>query len=196
MFDLRQTGSNSFIERSDGQKLYFDAVTRRVESNTAKVSSHPVESGFVISDHVSLSNKKLSVEGIISDANNSLLNIAIQNISDQSAARDFLKEVFEARKVITLTTPEAEHENMIITSLNFNKDKPTRSEVSFSLRLEQIRTVTSRTALVADEDVSEDIQNAIQTENKSGTANLDSVSDEDGTALQQAAASIRELIGL
>jgi len=196
MFDLRQKGSSSYVERADGQKLYFDAVTRRSENNSAKVSTHPVETGFVISDHVSISNKKLSVEGVISDANNSLLNIAIQNTSDSSAARDFLKELFEVRKVVTLVTPEAEHTNMIITNLTFNRDKATRKELSFSMRLEEIRTVTSSTALVAEEDIDKDVKNAIQNENKDGTANLKTASEDEGTALQKTAASIRKLINL
>ena len=194
MADLRQTlNRHSFLERSDGvkRKLYFDAVTRRTDAKTSRVSNHPVENGFIISDHVLVENTKLSVEGIISNANNSLLNRAVGIISDQESARQFLNEVFNARKVVTLVTPEEIYDNLIITSLQFTKDKPTRQEINFSLRLEQIRTVVSKTALVSAKTVDESILEAIQNENKSGKVTTSTVTG-DVTALKRAATTLRE----
>lgn len=192
MADLRQTlNRHSFLERSDGVKLYFDAVTRRTDAKTSRVSNHPVENGFIISDHVLVENTKLSVEGIISNANNSLLNRAVGIISDQESARQFLNEVFNARKVVTLVTPEEIYDNLIITSLQFTKDKPTRQEINFSLRLEEIRTVVSKTALVSAKTVDESILEAIQNENKSGKVTTSTVTG-DVTALKRAATTLRE----
>jgi hypothetical protein len=196
--DLRQTlNRHSFLERSDGvkRKLYFDAVTRRTDAKTARVSKHPVENGFIISDHVLVENTKLSVEGIISNANNSILNRAVGIISDQESARQFLNEVFNARKVVTLVTPEQAYDNLIITSLQFTKDKPTKQEIKFSLRLEEIRTVVSRTALVPSETVDKSVLEAVQNENKSGKASTSSISDVGNTtALQRFVTPAREAL--
>lgn len=192
MADLRQTlNRHSFLERSDGVKLYFDAVTRRTDAKTARISKHPVENGFIISDHVLVENTKISVDGIISNANNSLLNRAIGIISDQESARSFLNEAFNARKVVTLVTPEEVYDNVIITSVQFTKDKPTRQEIKFSLRLEEVRTVVSRTALIPAETVDASVLEAVQNENKGGKAATSTVTG-DVTALQRAATTLRE----
>jgi len=153
----------------------FDAVTRRSEDNTATVTKHPVESGFSVSDHVRLNNLQLSVEGQISEANNSLLNRVLDNVSDITVARSNLKSLFNTRKPVILITPEETYEDMIITSLVFEKSNPTRGLLTFRLRLEQIRTSSSKTALVSAQNVSSDVSKAIQKENTEGTVGTNSV---------------------
>lgn len=47
--------------------IYLDAVTLYTHSMSGKVTSHPVDSGGVISDHFISENQKFSIEGVLSN---------------------------------------------------------------------------------------------------------------------------------
>lgn len=174
------------LQREDDSLIQFDAVTRRVETSTARVTKHPVEQGFVISDHVSVENLQLSVEGEISDANNNILDLLTPGGSDHAKVRKDLKEIFNKQENITLITPEQTYpeplktdpdnpeaqveDKLVITSLVFEKSKPTRGHLAFRMRLEVVRIVSSQTSVIPEENVDKEVQKAAQKEVKSGTA--------------------------
>lgn len=164
--------------------ITFDAVTKRTETNTAKVSKHPVEQGFVITDNVVIDNLRLSVEGVISSANNSILDEAVDRlpasvsslipssvssflgigISDPDQARLDMRAAFNARTSVILVTSEQTYPitiddgefRLVITALAFDKRAPTKGLLSFKMKLEQIRIVKSETGGLAKEAVAVD----------------------------------------
>lgn len=170
MVDFRKIYRQTYLEREDGFKVYFDAVMKRTENNSAKVTRHSVESGFKISDNRAIENLKLSLDCVISDANNSILNKFVNVTSDSASAKRYLKEIFNDRKLVSIVTHDESFDSLVITSLDFNKDSPTRGELKFSLRLEEIRVVSSRTALVPAASVDKSVKNAIQGENQDSKA--------------------------
>jgi len=48
--------------------LVFDAALESARDYSAKVTSHPVETGVEIADHVTLENPKFTLKGVVSDA--------------------------------------------------------------------------------------------------------------------------------
>ena len=56
------------IRRSNGDVLYFDAITNVEETYTATVTKHPIASGAFISDHTIIDNSKFTLRGVLSDA--------------------------------------------------------------------------------------------------------------------------------
>jgi len=48
--------------------LVFDAALETARNYTANVTSHPVETGVEIADHVTLENPKFTLKGVVSDA--------------------------------------------------------------------------------------------------------------------------------
>lgn len=167
----------TFIQRANGTLVHFDAVIRKTETTTAKVSKHPVEDGFNITDHVSLENVKVSLDGTVSSANNSLLNTALGQTSDPVRTRVTLNAITQTKEVVALFTPEIIYSNLVITSLVFTKKDPIRDVINFSIRFEGIRRVKSKTSIVPAEDVSEEAQKAIEQETKSSAVTAEKLDD-------------------
>lgn len=55
------------IKTSSNQLIWFDAVLSFNENNTGTVSSHPIQRGSTISDHLIRNNKQFSIQGIVSN---------------------------------------------------------------------------------------------------------------------------------
>lgn len=54
------------IKTQDGGIILFSAVTSRSESYGGSVTSHPIENGSKISDHIVTNNPSFSIDGVIS----------------------------------------------------------------------------------------------------------------------------------
>jgi hypothetical protein len=56
-----------FVTRDSGRAVEFDAVVRETHNSSVTVTSHPVEKGSNINDHVRPEPLKLSIEACVSD---------------------------------------------------------------------------------------------------------------------------------
>ena len=56
------------VLRGNGDLIWFDAIETFSERYTGALSTHPLESGGVITDHTTTNNLQISLAGIISDA--------------------------------------------------------------------------------------------------------------------------------
>lgn len=70
------------VLRNNGDLIWFDAILQFSERYTGTVSSHPLESGNVISDHTTINNLTMTLSGIISDAD---FNMTRPTITDADA---------------------------------------------------------------------------------------------------------------
>jgi len=55
------------IKRENGDLIWFDAILQLSRTYTGSVSKHPLESGAVVSDHVTKENPIITISGVISD---------------------------------------------------------------------------------------------------------------------------------
>ncbi|WYV99014.1 tail fiber protein [Pseudomonas phage vB_PpuM-NoPa] len=72
------------LRRSNGDVLYFDAVTNIEEMYTSTVTKHPVATGAFISDHTIRDNKKFTLSAVLSDAD---FNLDRPQIGQNSEAK-------------------------------------------------------------------------------------------------------------
>lgn len=70
------------VLRANGDLIWFDAILQFSEKYTGQVSSHPLESGNVISDHTIINNLVMTLSGIISDAD---FNMTRPTLTDSDA---------------------------------------------------------------------------------------------------------------
>jgi hypothetical protein len=158
--------------------IIFDAAIETGRNFSAGVTSHPVETGVNVSDHVTIENPKFTVKGVISDAAfltpyeqiNSLGNTIgsalglVQKESRSLTALQDLQFLLNNRDFLTLQFGnEPPYENLILTKLNVPKDKNVGDAYVFDLEFEQVRVVSSRYTTVqakrvakpADENLSD-----------------------------------------
>lgn len=64
---IENTGSIAIL-RENGDLIYFDAITTYSERYSGALSTHPLESGGVVTDHTTTNNTTIQLSGIISDA--------------------------------------------------------------------------------------------------------------------------------
>lgn len=120
------------ISRTNGDVIYFDAITNMEETYTAQITKHPIASGGFISDHTITENKKFSLKAILSDAdfnlsrpslegfettvnkqfvNNTKTSTPVKISSEGAKWRSFLPEVvsqFTSSTIPTVTvTPQS-----------------------------------------------------------------------------------------
>jgi len=139
--------------------IIFDAAIDTNRSFTAQVTSHPVETGVNINDHVTIENPKFSLKGVISDAAflspfdqigsvvntvTSFLGITERDSRALTSLQD-LQFLLNSREFVTLQFGnEPPYENLILTSVNVPKDKNIGDAYVFDLEFEQVRVVSSR----------------------------------------------------
>lgn len=70
------------VLRDNGDLIWFDAILQFSEKYTGQVSSHPLESGNVVSDHTVINNLVMTLNGIISDAD---FNMTRPSVTDSDA---------------------------------------------------------------------------------------------------------------
>ena len=150
--------------------IVFDAAIETSREFKATVTSHPVETGVNINDHVTVDNPKFSVKGVISDAaflspseqiqslgntltsavasvSNRLFgtNLIVRKESRSLSALQDLQFLLNSREFLTLQFGnEPPYTNLILTGLNVPKDKNVGDGYIFDLEFEQVRVVSSR----------------------------------------------------
>ncbi|MDL2185609.1 hypothetical protein P5706_15600 [Pseudomonas sp. ChxA] len=56
------------IKRRNGDLIWFDAILGWGQQYSATVTKHPIEGGGQITDHTTIDNPKLTIQGVVSDA--------------------------------------------------------------------------------------------------------------------------------
>jgi hypothetical protein len=125
--------------------VLVDATIKESHRFENTVTRYPVEIGFDVADHVTKKPREYTIEGLIVA---SPLN-GITTATDRSR----LQRSFQSLKALagwrtTASTPSVfsivtdldVYQNMVITSLEFDRDVETGDSISFNARLEQIIT--------------------------------------------------------
>lgn len=103
------------IKRANGDLLWFDAVLNYGRQFSGSVSKHPLETGAVITDHTTIENEVITLEGILSDVDFNLHRPLI----DQQQARTFElqnKQFVNNTPVTSATDGSALYQNVLITA--------------------------------------------------------------------------------
>lgn len=160
---LSVDGADKFIENG----LVIDATTIITHTRTAEVTKNPVESGSTIADHINNQNRKVSLEGIIS--NHPLINIQpLQSFIDtalpglglakalygsisgikttnEPAANAFkiMEEIFENRQPLKVVAGFKVYENVVLTDWTIVEQVENGDSLKLNATFEEIRIATS-----------------------------------------------------
>jgi len=132
--------------------IEFDAGVLEVHTKSAEVTSHPVEDGSTVSDHVSLQPDRLTINGVFS--NDPLLNQLVTKLLSSGLASigprraenayNQLVEVFLKRRPVTVSTSFEEYEDMVITGVNHSRDASTGGAIHVTVELQRVKRVSTQ----------------------------------------------------
>lgn len=165
--------------------LKLDASLSENHSRKATVTDNEVEDGVVVSDHIKLSPKSLSITGQISDAPVSILGLGVSSDDILGAADDFadgdkgafeglvknsrrtpteawkyLEQLWENRTPFSIVTGLQRYENMVITSLSAPRSSKDGNSLMFTGELRQIVIVESATVKIPAFKLDDDAKGA------------------------------------
>jgi hypothetical protein len=134
--------------------LELDASLTETHDVENEVTEHPVEAGYVITDHVRRKPQRVTIEGIVS--NTPVISKAVRfatggdSVEDGRAESAYatLMAIFDSAKVISIITGLKQYDNMVVESLRFPRDKNTGSTLRFTACCKEIRVAASQTVKV------------------------------------------------
>ena len=97
--------------------LQVDCIIDHVTTFASSVTEHPVETGFVISDHVSRQAMKLSLTAIITPTPVQYFRMMGGSNPDRlSESASYFEQLYLAGEPITVVLPSGIYDNMVMTS--------------------------------------------------------------------------------
>lgn len=150
----RQWGGGLFPEmvycRTNVGGLFFDAVLSANTEHSAAITSHPVQWGAHISDHMYINPVTITMDIGMSDAMASMVGGQWSGRDTKSvSAYRKLVDLMEAREPITVWTRLGHYDSMVIESISVMDDSTTLYGLRASVTMKQILM-----AYVATEKVS------------------------------------------
>lgn len=134
----------SLFFRPDGYSLAeitFDLVLEESHSLQSEISTHPLENGAVIADHV---RNKLREGKFTAMVSNYSLASSVGFLSENRAADAWeqMKTLWETREPVTITTVLEVYDNVIITEISTERTGDSGESLSFQISFSQIRQVS------------------------------------------------------
>lgn len=130
--------------------LFFDAVLGVETEHAAVITSHPVQSGANMSDHMYLEPVKISMEIGMSDAMASMVRGQWTGAYTKSvSAYRKLCELQQSRAPFSVLTRLNRYDNMVIQSITVHDDVRTLYGLRASIALQQILVATVATEKVS-----------------------------------------------
>lgn len=136
--------------KTDVLGLELDALMLESPDYTATPTRSPVESGADITDHVSLSPEKLTIEGIVTNSPIGFLQ-SFRALTTGNAAQDafeFIIKLFQDRLPFDFVGGLKVYRNMVITGFNPARIPSTGQALEFRMSMEQIKIVESQTVSI------------------------------------------------
>ena len=130
--------------------LEFDALMESTESHSAEVPTYPTEEGFTVSDCVIINAIQLSMTLVFSNTPvtwKSTHQPSLGRVQEQIAK---LKEIYFAKKPVTVVTTRGIFRNMAILSFELTNTTETFADREIPITFQQIRVTESKTTTIPD----------------------------------------------
>lgn len=118
--------------------LSFDLLLSEDHSLESSVTSHPVEDGSEINDHLQNETPSGNITGLITNFSIKSKGIISNRAQD---AFDLLYQLWEDRKLVTIYTMLRVYENMAITSAPVSRDNETGESLILQIEFQKVRVV-------------------------------------------------------
>ena len=126
----------------EGSSIVADAITQVNPKHTSKITSHPVESGVSVSDHIYKENVVIDILGEFSSSPVELIQeniVGYTNNSRDQEAWGVLYKIWSEEQPLTIVSRFQVYDNCYITSLIPLDEVDTGETLRFSMTAEQIR---------------------------------------------------------
>ena len=155
-------GGGSGGSKSKVGHLELDAIIERTTNLDSEVTDYPVEDGFPVADHVTRQPLTLSMTcvctptpldgtgGLLATAGAMLMGKKSKSNTLQGTA-DKLLAIYQAGEPITITTPDAIYDNMVMTRAPLPRNVEDGICYKLSLEFKHVRIVVQQTAEVGNE---------------------------------------------
>jgi len=122
-----------FVE-GDGAFMEFDATMSEQVTDEAEVTSHPVEDGTDISDHVQLKPRQLSLTQLATNAPLFATPEPDRDILLHQQLRDMQKR----KEPVTVVTGLDVYDNMVIKTISTGRDRSTGQALPIAINLTEV----------------------------------------------------------
>lgn len=126
--------------------IEFPAMLDETQTFTSDIPEYPVETGFVISDNITLQPMELPLTLLLSDTPLTWRG----RVKSMSEAESMLKELYFSKTPFTVVTPSGTFESMGITSMQIKRSSENGYNKEVSLSLKQINVTATKTASIPD----------------------------------------------
>ncbi len=126
--------------------IEFPAMLDETQTFTSDIPEYPVETGFVISDNITLQPMELPLTLLLSDTPLTWRG----RVRSMSEAESMLKELYFSKSPFTVVTPSGTFESMGITSMQIKRSSENGYNKEVSLSLKQINVTATKTAAIPD----------------------------------------------
>lgn len=137
----------------DVDHITVDVTLRESHDRQAEVTEFPVEEGADITDHRRLKPIALSMNGVITDSPNDVLDVLAGNTTGlvgstaekkSDDAYKKLNTLFESKTTLLITTRLKIYKNMVMTSFRIQHDPNTGNCLSFTAEMREIRFASTQ----------------------------------------------------
>ena len=137
--------------------LEVDCVIDHVTTFASQVTEHPVETGFVISDHVSRQAMKLSLTAIITPTPVQYFRMMGGSNPDRlSESASYFEQLYLAGEPITVVLPSGIYDNMVMTSCPLPRNVQDGFCYRLSLEFTHVTIVSMKTEEIPEQNASGD----------------------------------------
>jgi hypothetical protein len=165
--------------------ITLDATVQETHEYSSNVTTHPIEDGGFVTDHVYENPRTVHIEGEITNSPVVFLNF-LGGLSDRRIeAYDQLVELYQKRDVITLVTGLKVFNDMVIESLNFPRDPQTGMRLKFSADFKETRKVASEIVGVAERKAKDGYKDKISSNKNIGRQETTAATDSQAAKAQQ-----------
>ncbi len=140
--------------------IEFDAVLNETHAKTNEVTTHPIETGSNVTDHIRTTPDELEINGVVSNtplqffgtaAAEQLLNIATAAVTPNSdpttragEAYRRLRQIMDDGELVTVFTTLREYTNMAIVSMNVTRNAQNGRVLNATMRLREVISVAAQ----------------------------------------------------
>lgn len=125
---------------------FFDAFLEINHTHQSRITSHPVQTGANITDHIYVEPVELNMKIKMSDCMQSLVGGQFTaNYTRSVSAYNILRELQKSRIPFQVTTRLEIYQNMVIETLVVNDDVKNSSGLEVDVTLKQILVVSVKT---------------------------------------------------
>ena len=134
--------------------INLDAVLTEQHSRTSTISSHPVEGGAQVTDHIISEPAEVTIDGIVTNTPIYILASLTapspiegspSPVEDRvGAAYDEIKRIHQQSELIEIVTALETYSDMAINSLTITRDVTTGNVLSLSITAREVTLVTTQ----------------------------------------------------